>query len=123
MMRESSLTGALLLPNVPAFCKLLESEDMMRAKSSPTQTGASYCSVHGVQENLYFQRIRFDLSDLVVGASNTAVLERAIGDLAKRYDMQWRIFYDSKVPRAQDGDIMLCTVSFGHDECAEWTTL
>lgn len=84
----------------------------MRAKSSPTQTDASYCSPHGAQENLYFQRIRFDLSDLVVGASNTAVLERAIGDLAKRYDMQWRIFYDSKVPRAQAAGVMLCTVSF-----------
>lgn len=114
MMRESSLTGALLLPNVPAFCTPLESEDMTRAKSAPTQTEASHCSVRGAQENLYFQRIRFDLSDLVVGASNTAVLERAIGDLAKRYDMQWRIFYDSKVPRAQDADVMMCTVSFDH---------
>ena len=72
--------------------------------------------MHGAQENLYFQRIRFDLSDLVVGASNTAVLERAIGDLAKRYDMQWRIFYDSKVPWAQDADVMMCTVSYSHVE-------
>ncbi len=54
----------------------------------------------GPQENLYFQRIRFDLADLVVGAANTAVLERAIADLAKRYGMQWRLFYDSRARRA-----------------------
>ena len=51
----------------------------------------------GWQENLYFQRIRFDLADLAVGASNTPVLERSIADLAERYGMQWRLFYDSKV--------------------------
>ena len=51
----------------------------------------------GWQENLYFQRIRFDLADLAVGASNTPVLERSIADLAERYGMQWRLFYDYKV--------------------------
>lgn len=47
----------------------------------------------------YFQRIRFDYSECLVGPSNTQVLEHGIAELAKRYEMEWRIFYDRKVKR------------------------
>ena len=32
-------------------------------------------------EGVYFQRIRFDLSDIVVGTANVSVLERAISEV------------------------------------------
>lgn len=32
-------------------------------------------------EGVYFQRIRFDLSDIVVGTANVSVLERAIAEV------------------------------------------
>ena len=44
-------------------------------------------------------RIRFDHSECLVGPSNTQVVEHAVTELAKRYQMDWRIFYDSKVKR------------------------
>lgn len=44
-------------------------------------------------------RIRFDYSECLVGQANTQVLERAISELAKRYDMTWRMFYDNKIKR------------------------
>ena len=45
------------------------------------------------------QRLSFDYSQLVVGMENTVVLERAIGDLARRFDMRWRLAYTSKLKR------------------------
>ncbi|KAK9823587.1 hypothetical protein WJX72_004032 [[Myrmecia] bisecta] len=51
------------------------------------------------ESDVYFQRIRFDFSDIVIGPANTAVLERAIAELAARYSMDWEIFYDTKVKR------------------------
>ena len=45
------------------------------------------------------QRISFDYSDLVVGTGNTAVLERAISDLAQRFEMQWQLNYSGKLKR------------------------
>ena len=45
------------------------------------------------------QRISFDYSDLVVGTGNTVVLERAISDLAQRFDMQWQLNYSGKLKR------------------------
>ena len=45
------------------------------------------------------QRISFDYSELVVGVGNTAVLERAIGDLALRFEMQWQLNYNVKLKR------------------------
>eukprot|EP00884_Botryococcus_braunii_P018442 jgi/Botrbrau1/5281/Bobra.0391s0002.1 len=50
-------------------------------------------------EGMYFQRIHFDFSEIVVGNANTAVLEAAVADLARRFDMTWKIFYDSNVKR------------------------
>ena len=32
-------------------------------------------------EGVYFQRIRFDLSDIVVGTANVSVLERAVAEV------------------------------------------
>ena len=32
-------------------------------------------------EGVYFQRIRFDLSDIVVGTANVSVLERAVSEV------------------------------------------
>ena len=47
---------------------------------------------------MYFQRIRFDISGILVGTANTNVLEHAIGEVSKKYSMDWQIYYDSKVP-------------------------
>lgn len=55
-----------------------------------------YCSMSLIQA---LCRIRFDYSECLVGPSNTQVLEHAIAELAKRYQMDWRMFYDSKVKR------------------------
>ncbi|EIE24247.1 Formyltetrahydrofolate deformylase [Coccomyxa subellipsoidea C-169] len=51
------------------------------------------------EEGVYFQRIRFDLTDMVVGTANKAVLERAIAEVADRFGMEWRLFYDGAVKR------------------------
>lgn len=48
---------------------------------------------------MYFQRIRFDLTDMVVGTANKAVLERAIAEVADRFGMEWKLFYDGAVKR------------------------
>ena len=48
---------------------------------------------------IHMCRIRFDYSECLVGPTNTQVLEHAIAELAKRYQMEWRMFYDSKVKR------------------------
>lgn len=34
-----------------------------------------------------------------MGQANTQVLEHAVSELAKRYDMTWRMFYDNKIKR------------------------
>lgn len=51
------------------------------------------------EAGLYFQRIRCDFSDIVVGTANRGVLETAISELAGRFDMEWKIFYDEKPKR------------------------
>jgi hypothetical protein len=45
------------------------------------------------------QRLSFDYSHLFVGMENTVVLERAISDLARRFDMRWRLAYTSELKR------------------------
>ena len=45
------------------------------------------------------QRVYLDYSQLVVGVENAVVLSRAIGDLAKRFDMSWRLAYRGKLKR------------------------
>ena len=52
------------------------------------------------EANMFFQRVVFDYSDCIVGQPNIGVLERAIGDLAKRFDMTWTISYKRKLKRA-----------------------
>eukprot|EP00891_Asterochloris_glomerata_P008722 jgi/Astpho2/8722/fgenesh1_pm.00128_%23_7_t len=47
----------------------------------------------------YFQRIRLDYGDMLVGAGNTDILERSIAELAARYSMQWRVSYGSITKR------------------------
>jgi formyltetrahydrofolate deformylase len=34
-----------------------------------------------------------------VGDGNTAVLQSAVAEVARRFDMKWDIFYDSKIKR------------------------
>lgn len=41
--------------------------------------------------SMFFQRITFDFSDIVIGPGNTSVLERAIGELASRFTMKWQV--------------------------------
>ena len=50
-----------------------------------------------VDANMFFQRIDFDYSDIVVGAGNTPILERALTELANRFNMTWKISYKNKV--------------------------
>ena len=45
------------------------------------------------------QRVYLDYSQLVVGVENTVVLERAIGDLARRFEMRWRLSYTGTLIR------------------------
>lgn len=40
---------------------------------------------------MFFQRITFDFSEIVIGPGNTAVLERAIAELANRFNMKWKV--------------------------------
>ncbi|GAX77452.1 hypothetical protein CEUSTIGMA_g4896.t1 [Chlamydomonas eustigma] len=49
--------------------------------------------------NMFFQRVVFDYSECIVGPGNTAVLERAISDLANRFNMTWKICYKNKMKR------------------------
>ncbi|KAG1678876.1 hypothetical protein FOA52_003544 [Chlamydomonas sp. UWO 241] len=48
---------------------------------------------------MLFQRVVFDFAGLVVGPGNTVVLEKAIGELARRFEMDWTISYKSKTKR------------------------
>ena len=49
--------------------------------------------------HLRMQRVYLDYSQLVVGVENTVVLERAISDLARRFEMRWRLAYTGKLKR------------------------
>jgi formyltetrahydrofolate deformylase len=51
------------------------------------------------QSGMYFQRIFFDFCDMSVGPGNTSVLERAVNELAARYDMQWKVSYKAAPKR------------------------
>jgi formyltetrahydrofolate deformylase len=48
-----------------------------------------------VGSSMFFQRIRFDLSEL---HTDRVALERGIQDVAERFDMQWRLAYEG-VPK------------------------
>lgn len=39
------------------------------------------------------------IPQLQVGEANSAVLEAAVSEVARRFDMKWNIFYDSAVKR------------------------
>jgi formyltetrahydrofolate deformylase len=52
----------------------------------------------------FFQRIVFDFSEITVGAGNLPILEKAVSDLAARYDMQWQVSY---VPRPKRMGILV----------------
>ncbi|CAM9182185.1 unnamed protein product [Chrysoparadoxa australica] len=48
------------------------------------------------QTDMYFQRLRVDLSEMHAGLGNKAVLENGLAELAKKYSMEWQISYDSQ---------------------------
>ena len=48
------------------------------------------------QVGQFFQRIRFDVSELL---TDRGTLERALNEVAQRFGMDLRLFYDSDVPR------------------------
>lgn len=52
-----------------------------------------------LQPSRFFQRIHFDFNDISVGQGNLSVLERAVDELAKRYEMDWRVSYRPKRKR------------------------
>lgn len=52
-----------------------------------------------VDNNRFFQRIRFVYDDLVVGTGNTPVLEKAVTELSQRFDMDWSISYEKKLKK------------------------
>lgn len=47
--------------------------------------------------NMFFQRITFDYSDIVIGPGNAPILERAVAELANRYQIKWKLAYKNKV--------------------------
>lgn len=49
--------------------------------------------------NMFFQRIAFDYSDLVVGPGNVQILEKAISELARKFNMTWKISYKQQRKR------------------------
>ncbi|KAL4444146.1 hypothetical protein ABPG75_011883 [Micractinium tetrahymenae] len=51
------------------------------------------------QADMFFQRVVFDCSDMLVGPGNTAVLERGIAEVARKYNMDWRVSYSTKQKR------------------------
>lgn len=46
-------------------------------------------------DGMFFQRIEVDYSDLIVGIGNTAILEKGIAEVARRFDMDWKISYNN----------------------------
>jgi len=48
------------------------------------------------EASLFFQRLRFDLSELM---TDRVALERAIAELAERFQMQYRLVYQAKRKR------------------------
>lgn len=48
---------------------------------------------------MFYQRVQFDYSDLIVGAGNAAVLERGIAEVANRYHMDWTVSYQEQQKR------------------------
>ncbi|PSC76946.1 Formyltetrahydrofolate deformylase [Micractinium conductrix] len=52
-----------------------------------------------IAADMFFQRVVFDYSDMLVGPGNTAVLERGITEVARKYSMDWRVSYSTKQKR------------------------
>ncbi|KAI3427068.1 hypothetical protein D9Q98_007008 [Chlorella vulgaris] len=52
-----------------------------------------------VEADMFYQRVVFDYSDLLVGPGNAAVLERGIAEVARKYSMDWRVSYSAKPKR------------------------
>ena len=48
-----------------------------------------------LSENVFFQRIAFDYSELLVGPANTAILENAMENVSQRFVMKWWIHYSA----------------------------
>ncbi|CAM9159139.1 unnamed protein product [Choristocarpus tenellus] len=48
---------------------------------------------------IYFQRLKVDYSLMIVGQRNTSVLETALGEMAKRYHMEWSIAYTGRLKK------------------------
>lgn len=51
------------------------------------------------QADMFFQRVVFDYSDMIVGPGNTAVLERGIAEVARKYSMDFQVSYSTKKKR------------------------
>ena len=49
-----------------------------------------------IAEGMYFQRLQFDFTDLIVGPENVNVLENAMANTAARFNMTWSIHYPAK---------------------------
>jgi formyltetrahydrofolate deformylase len=52
------------------------------------------------EDDMFFQRIELDYSDLLVGVGNTIVLENGVEEVARRFNMEWRIAYQDRVKKA-----------------------
>lgn len=52
------------------------------------------------EDDMFFQRIELDYSDLLVGVGNTVVLENGVEEVARRFDMEWKIAYQDRVKKA-----------------------
>eukprot|EP00775_Hariotina_reticulata_P004670 gene4670-4924_t len=65
-------------------CNILQSDQFSDETISPSR---------------FFQRIHFDFNDISVGTGNLSILEKAVGELARRYEMDWQISYRPKCKR------------------------
>lgn len=52
-----------------------------------------------LDENQFYQRISLQYGDMLVGAGNTAILEKGIAEVAARFNMDWRICYKQQKKR------------------------
>ncbi len=66
-----------------------------RRTHTHTHTRTRTLRMHGMtltmpcrDTNMFFQRISFDYADIVIGPGNTPILERAVSELATRFDMK-----------------------------------
>eukprot|EP00887_Chlorella_sp_A99_P003746 scaffold7.g3746.t1 len=92
---------------VAAVAQLLYGESRLEAArvAPPGGPGRFGCNITAsdqfsdLEQGMFYQRVQFDYSDMLVGPGNAAVLERGIAEVARRYDMDWQVAYQDQQKR------------------------